>query len=262
MWRAGSASVTLAQRDLVYRRGLAPRYIATRERIMAEQTPQTLNHFALLTFQESYWRMSAEERCALRQRWLHELGDVADALHLYQVYPSQVGTDLIAWSALRAEEPSAARDFFGRFAAAMAPFRSHIVLKDTLWGFTQPSQYTKARSTQEVDPFGSERSPYLIMYPFVKTSEWYLKSREERQAMMGSHIKVGKQYPEITQLLLYSFGLQDQEFVVVYETQDLLRFLGLVNELRSTEARLYTQRDYPLHTGFHQPDEPALAAWL
>ncbi len=229
---------------------------------MAEQTPQTLNHFALLSFQESYWRLKTEERRAMRQHWLRELSEAAEALHVYQVYPSQVGTDLIAWSAVSAQEPSAARDFFGRFAAAMAPFRSYIALRDTLWGFTQPSQYTKARSTQEIDPFGGERMPYLIMYPFVKTSEWYLKSREERQAMMGAHIKVGKQYPEITQLLLYSFGLQDQEFVVVYETHDLTRFLSLVNELRSTEARRYTQRDYPLHTGFHQPDEQTLAAWL
>jgi chlorite dismutase len=229
---------------------------------MAEQTPQTLNHFALLSFQESYWRLKPEERCGLRQRWLGELRQAADILHLYQVYPAEAGVDLLVWSALRGEDPATAQGYFGRFAAAMAPFRAQITLRDTLWGFTRPSQYTKVRSAQEIDPFGPERQPYLVMYPFVKTTEWYLKSREERQEMMGGHIKVGKQYPEITQLLLYSFGLQDQEFVVVYETADLVRFLNLVNELRSTEARRYTQRDYPLHTGFHQPDDQALSAWL
>jgi chlorite dismutase len=79
--------------------------------------------------------------------------------------------------------------------------------------------------------------------------------------MMAGHIKVGKQYPEITQLLLYSFGLQDQEFVVVYETADLGRFLGLVHELRGTEARKYTERDWPLHLGLCQTPE-ALDRWL
>lgn len=229
---------------------------------MAAQTPQTLHHFALLSFHESYWRLKPEERCALRERWLRELRDASEALHLYQVYPTQAGTDLLTWSAVDGQDPSAARDYFSRFAGAMAPFRTYITLRDTLWGFTRPSQYTKVRSTQEIDPFGAERMPYLVMYPFVKTTEWYLKSREDRQEMMGSHIKVGKQYPEINQLLLYSFGLQDQEFVVVYETQDLMRFLNLVNELRSTEARRYTQRDYPLHTGIFQPDEQVLATWL
>jgi chlorite dismutase len=80
--------------------------------------------------------------------------------------------------------------------------------------------------------------------------------------MMMGHIKVGKQYKEITQLLLYSFGLQDQEFVVVYETHDITRFMELVNELRATEVRRYTARDWPLHTGIHQPDAEALARWL
>ena len=49
-------------------------------------------------------------------------------------------------------------------------------------------------------------------------------SREARQGMMNEHIRIGKQYEDINQLLLYSFGLQDQEFVVVYETENLPLF--------------------------------------
>jgi chlorite dismutase len=130
-----------------------------------------------------------------------------------------------------------------------------------LWGFTKPSQYTKTRSTQEIDPFAAERKPYLVIYPFVKTVEWYLMSREARQGMMNEHIKIGKQYPEITQLLLYSFGLQDQEFIVVYETDDLGHFSDLVYELRDSEARRYTQRDAPLFTAVYHPAEETLALW-
>jgi len=40
------------------------------------------------------------------------------------------------------------------------------------------------------------------------------------------------------------------------------RFLALVQELRSTEVRVYTARDWPLHAGVYQPDGEALAAWL
>jgi chlorite dismutase len=78
---------------------------------------------------------------------------------------------------------------------------------------------------------------------------------------MAGHIRVGTRYKDISQLLLYSFGIQDQEFVVVYETADLRRFLGLVQELRSAEGRIYTQRDSPLHTGVYQTNSD-LAAWL
>jgi chlorite dismutase len=119
----------------------------------------------------------------------------------------------------------------------------------------------KARSKQEIDPFAETRKPYLVIYPFVKTVEWYLMSREARQGMMNEHIRIGKQYEDISQLLLYSFGVQDQEFVVVYETDDLPRFSDLVNELRDTEARRYTLRDTPLHTAIYHPAEETLALW-
>ena len=66
---------------------------------------------------------------------------------------------------------------------------------------------------------------------------------------------------DISQLLLYSFGLQNQEFVVVYETDDLPRFSDLVNELRDTEGRRYTLRDTPVHSAIYHPAEETLALW-
>ncbi len=86
-------------------------------------------------------------------------------------------------------------------------------------------------------------------------------SRDARQGMMNEHIRVGHQYPEIKQLLLYSFGLQEQEFVVVYETDDLSRFSDLVAELRGVEGRRYTQRDTPTYTAIYHPREETLALW-
>jgi chlorite dismutase len=162
---------------------------------------------------------------------------------------------------VEAEEPGLSSGFFERFACATNPHRHLLAPVNFLWGFTKPSQYTKTRSTQEIDPFAEQRKPYLVMYPFVKTTSWYLMSRETRQGMMNEHIRIGKQYPEITQLLLYSVGLQDQEFVVVYETADLGQFSDLVYELRDSEARRYTERDTPLYTAFYHPPEKTLALW-
>jgi chlorite dismutase len=228
---------------------------------MAEQTPVTLNHFALVRATDAYWRLPPATRAQARADWLGGLGAAAEALNLYQVAGFEAANDLLVWTARRGEDRGLAADFFARWAASAVPVRGLFEVREALWGFTKPSTYTKTRSTQELDPFAPARLPYLIVYPFVKTAEWYLLDRETRQQMMAGHIRVGKQYEDITQLLLYSFGLQDQEFVVVYETADLRRFLELVQELRGTEARRYTLRDAPLHTGLRQ-DAEALAAWL
>jgi chlorite dismutase len=66
-------------------------------------------------------------------------------------------------------------------------------------------------------------------------------------------MRVGHRYPQVRQLLAYSFGLDDQEFIVAYETDDLVAFQDLVRELRETESRRATVRDTPIVTGIHRP---------
>ena len=220
---------------------------------------RTLNHYALISFKEYYWSLSTQERQEFHKQWLNGLCTAAQKVDIF--LSTESGIDLIIWSALPADDQQDAARFFEKFSQANAPHRHLIDIKDSLWGFTRPSQYSKARSRQEIDPFGETRKPYLIIYPFSKTTEWYLMSREARQGMMNEHIRIGKQYEEISQLLLYSFGLQNQEFVVVYETDDLARFSDLVNELRDTEGRRYTLRDTPLHTAIYHPAEETLALW-
>jgi len=229
---------------------------------MADQTPRTFSHFSVVTFTPTYWALGSAERESIRRQWLDQLAAACDAMHIYQTFAASSAGDLLVWCAAVEHDPGVPRRFFEASARAIAPARAHATIERTLWGFTRPSPYTKVRSASEMDPFGNDRLPYLIMYPFVKTPAWYLEERSERQSMMAEHMKIGKQFADVRQLLLYSFGLQDQEFVVVYETDDLTRFLDLVEQLRGTEARRYTQRDTPLHLGVHQPDADALARWL
>ncbi len=120
-------------------------------------------------------------------------------------------------------------------------------------GMTRPSQYVKRPTSQEQSLFTGDRSRYLVVYPFVKSTEWYLASAEERQEVMKGHMRVGHAYPQVRQLLAYSFGLDDQEFVVAYETDDLVAFQDLVRDLRATESRRSTVRDTPIITGIHRP---------
>lgn len=228
---------------------------------MPEQTPVTLNHYAFFRFTDAHAALAPAGRKQFHQEWLDQLRQAAEKLDLYQVYPAQAAAEVMVWSAVTADDPAAPARFFHRFTCATAPYRQFVRPVDILWGMTRPSQYTKTRSSQEIDPFSPQRKPYLVMYPFVKTPAWYLMSREARQGMMNEHIRIGKQYPEITQLLLYSFGLQDQEFIVVYETDDLSRFSELVHEMRDSEARRFTERDTPLYTALYHPAAETLALW-
>jgi chlorite dismutase len=96
-----------------------------------------------------------------------------------------------------------------------------------------------------IKPRGSR---YLFVYPFVKTRDWYLLPQERRQELMNSHIAIGHKYPSVKINTTYSFGLDDQDFVVSFESDEPADFLDLVMELRETEASRYTVRDTPIFT--------------
>src|SRR3989338_1334072 len=89
---------------------------------------------------------------------------------------------------------------------------------------------------------------YLFVYPFIKQREWYLLSKEERQKTMDVHIAMGHKYPSIKINTTYSFGIDDQEFVVAFEADSAIDFVDLVMELRETPASKYTVRDTPAFT--------------
>jgi len=92
---------------------------------------------------------------------------------------------------------------------------------------------------------------YLFVYPFVKTRAWYRLSQQERQTMMNEHIEVGHRYPTVRLNTTYSFGLDDQEFVVAFESDKPEDFLDLVMELRGAATSNYTARDTPTFTCAH-----------
>jgi chlorite dismutase len=87
---------------------------------------------------------------------------------------------------------------------------------------------------------------YLFVYPLTKVREWYGLSAEERQQAMNEHIATGRTYPSIKLNTTYSFGLDDQEFVLSFEGDDPGEFLDLVQELRPSVSSAYTLTDVPI----------------
>lgn len=167
----------------------------------------------------------------------------------YSMIGLQPGAELLLWrlaGGLDELEEAAA-------GALRCGLGRYLTVSQSLLGVIRPSQYVKKPTEQEQSLFTGERSRYLVVYPFTKSTEWYLLSQAARQGIMNEHMRVGHEYPQVRQLLAYSFGIDDQDFVVAYETDDLLAFGELVRDLRGTESRRSTVRDTPILTGIHRP---------
>ena len=212
---------------------------------------QTYIQALALELDPAWRRLSDDERHDDGRRFVEasaaEVGQVRSIA--YSSIGLEPGVDLLLWrmaSSVDALETAAAgllRTGLGRWLRVSHSFIGRI----------GPSQYVRKPTEQEQSLFAGERLRYLVVYPFTKTTDWYLLSKEARQGVMNEHIRVGHDYPMVRQALAYSFGLDSQEFVVAYETDDLVAFGDLVRALRSTESRRSTVSDTPILLGIHRP---------
>src|SRR3954453_21850446 len=143
----------------------------------------------------------------------------------------------------------------------------HVVLAQaglTKWA-TQPYSFLGLRKVSEYSDEARQvprafKGKCLFVYPFVKTRQWYALDPKERWRIMQDHIRVGREYPTVDNHTTYSFGVDDQEFVVAFDTDDAGAFLDLVQRLRTTEASAFTQRDTPSFTCINASLERAVNA--
>ena len=177
------------------------------------------------------------------------VGSVAEVITFtYSTIGLRSSTDLLFWRlgpSLDALEEAAAatlRSGLGRWLRI-----SHSFL-----GVVAPSPYVRRQEPDVPALFEARRRRYLVVYPFTKTSDWYALEADDRAAIMREHMKVGHQHREVRQLLANSFGVDDMDFLVAYETDDLAAFGVLVRELRETRGRMFTSRDTPLLVAVHR----------
>ena len=176
---------------------------------------------------------------------------------------STVGTrgdaDILLWQV--SPEP----ERFTQLATAMwsTPMGAYLSTPYAYLAMTRRSNYEipdeDASDTNKSLTIEPGPSKYLFIYPFVKTRAWYALPFAERQALMDQHIVVGRKYPQVKLNTTYSFGLDDQEFVVAFEGDQPGEFLALVRELRESEASAFTERDTPMYTCRRMPATELLA---
>jgi len=181
-------------------------------------------------------RELAEAVLAMRARLL---------LRTYGLAGTRGDADILFWQAANDIET------LHEFQSSLASTRlgAYLQIAYSYFGMTRRSIYEMPPDSEQprltVHP---QDTRYLFVYPFVKTRAWYALPRERRQAMMEEHIKVGRKYDGIRINTIYSFGLDDQEFVVAFESDEPADFVSLVMELRESEASAYTLRDTPTFT--------------
>ena len=207
--------------------------------------------YLMLRLDPAWRRVDATERAAgraeLRSAVCSASADVTT--FAYSTLGLKTDSDILLW--WTAASPDVVQPVISRVLST--GMGRYCTISQSLWGFTRPSIYTKKHTAQEQAIDADARLRYLVVYPFAKTNEWYLMSREARQGMMNEHMRIGHDFEDVRQVLVYATGLDDQEFIVAYETDRLERHQDLVIALRSTEARRYTLRDTPIFTAIHYP---------
>jgi chlorite dismutase len=202
------------------------------------------------------WRfLPAEEQAAGKEEFLRTVEQFSDriATRSYTMVGMRPDADFLLWNI------SSELDYFQQLGTAIlgTAMGKYLRLPYSYLAVTKRSIYTRNHqhegqegSRLRLRPRGAR---YFFVYPFVKTRNWYKLSLQARQGMMTEHINIGHKYPSVTLNTTYSFGMDDQEFVVAFETDEPRDFVDLVMELRETEASMYTLRDTPIFTCIAMP---------
>ncbi len=214
-------------------------------------------HFVKYTFLKvdpAWRRRPAADRLRDKQEFLAACEDFA-ADHLLRAF-SLVGTRGDADLMLLSQAQNLDRIHEFHVVLQQSGLMEWCTAPYSFLAMTKLSEYSD-ESRLEVR---AEQSKYLFVYPFVKSRAWWALPSEERWRIMQQHIKVGREFPSVDINTSYSFGLDDQEFVIAFNTDNPADFLDLVHRLRTTEASSYTQRDTPTFTCISCSVERALGA--
>ncbi len=209
------------------------------------------------------WRLlPAEGKKAQKAEFAALLHDLEDevVLRTYSLVGIRAETDFMIWTIDPRLETF--RDLERRIRST--GLGHYLDTAHAYLAATRPSEYFGGKS-----PVAEERAatkalprgqPYLFVYPFWKKREWYSVPFEKRQDIMRDHFRIGHKYPNVKIHTAYSFGLDDQEFMLSFEADEPLDFLDLVMDLRPSEASKYTEWETPIFTCLLSTPEQMLDA--
>lgn len=223
--------------------------------------PRQLVRFTFFKLDPQWQKLPEETRSEGRAELVRIFDEFAEhsVMRSYSLFGLRSDCDFMLWQATYSVEDLQSINSKIR----RSPMGPYLRETQAMLSMTKRSVYVGKNARGVHDPrlvITPDDKKYLFVYPFVKTRAWYALPLADRKRMMNEHIRIGLTYPSVTLNTTYSFGLDDQEFVVAFETDNISDFLDLVQELRETEASSYTLRDTPMFTCVAQPLEEILTA--
>ena len=121
----------------------------------------------------------------------------------------------------------------------------------------RPAEFNKGH----IPAFLAEEEPraYVSVYPFVRSYQWYLLDPAERRKMLAEHGMMAREYPDVRANTVAWFALNDYEWILAFEADELHRIVDLMRHLRGAEARLHTRLEIPFYTGRRKPVDGLVA---
>ena len=234
-----------------------------RVRDATRPAPRQLVRFAFFRVDPAWRRLDPELRQAHRKEYASRLAEHNQRILLrsYTLVGTRGDCDFMLWAV--SEEVGRLQALFqdlNRTSLAGYLSCTHSYTAMTKRSSYVDSEHPQAGGTTDRLILAPGKLRYLFVYPFVKTRAWWSLPDEERQRMMQEHIRIGHLFPSVKINTTYSFGLDDQEFVVAFETDSAADFLDCVQALRDSEASSYTLRDVPSFTCVRASFDEALTA--
>jgi chlorite dismutase len=120
----------------------------------------------------------------------------------------------------------------------------------------RPAEFNKSH----VPAFLAEEEPrrYVSVYPFVRSYEWYLLDPAERRKLLAEHGQMARGYPDVRANTVPCFSLNDYEWILAFEADELHRIVDLMRHLRGAEARMHTRVEIPFYAGQRKPVQELL----
>ncbi|MER5337325.1 hydrogen peroxide-dependent heme synthase [Micromonospora sp. NPDC002717] len=161
----------------------------------------------------------------------------------YDVSGLRADADLLIW--WHAASSDDLQDAYLRFrrttlGRALTPVWSQMALH-------RPAEFNKSHIPAFLA--GEEARPYLCVYPFVRSYEWYLLPDAERRELLAEHGKMARGYPDVRANTVASFALGDYEWMLAFEADELHRIVDLMRDLRGSGARRHVREEIPFYTG-------------
>jgi peroxiredoxin len=192
---------------------------------------------------------AAQEIEKLVQGWIGEV----TVRGVYSTVGFRADTDLLLW--LVGPSPDTVQDAIVGFRRTRAGRELEVTW--SFMGVVKQAEFTPDHAPAFVK--GEEPRRYLCAYPFVRTPEWYLLPADERASLLREHGEIGREFPEVLANTTSAFGINDWEWILAFEADELDRIVDCIRRLREAKARRFTKEEVPFVTGIRKDVRGAFA---